>query len=209
MKLYRKLRSVLFSPLRRFISVVYRPNIIRIEDGGSNNKVILAGKVNGLSLKVIFRGSNNLVEIGSDCWFHDHYNKVFIAGDNNRVSIGDKTTFDKNVLLVACEGTSISIGEDCMFAADVTIRTSDQHPIYNNRGERLNFAKDIEIGDHVWLGAKTVIMKGVHIGSGSMVGFGSYVTKSLSSDSLAVGCPARVIKENIHWERTFKRYDGK
>ena len=51
----------------------------------------------------------------------------------------------------------------------------------------------IIIGDDVWLGAKSVVLKGVSIGHGAVVGAGSVVTRSLPSGAIAVGAPARVV----------------
>ena len=183
---------------------IYRPNPVKIKDNGSHNEIIICDNPTG-NITIIMNGSNNTVSIGSNCKFYGERNCIYISGDNNNVEIGTNTTFDQRVLLVACEGSRIAIGEDCMFAANVTIRTSDQHPIYDVDGNRLNPAKDIKIDKHVWLGANVVIMKGLQIGEGTMVGYGSMVTKSLPENCLAVGSPAHVIKENISWERTFKK----
>ena len=103
---------------------------------------------------------------------------------------------------MVAEATNIYIGEDCMFAAGVTIRTSDQHPIYR-QSRHINKAADITIKNHVWLGAKSVIMKGVEVGAGSIVGYGSIVTKKIPDNSVAVGNPAVAIKDDITWKRTF------
>lgn len=90
-----------------------------------------------------------------------------------------------------------------MFAAHVSIRTTDQHPIYNEDGSRTNNAKNITIGKHVWLGAHAAVMKGVSIGNGTVVGYGSLVTKSLPDSCIAIGSPAHSIKSGIKWLRTF------
>lgn len=173
-------------------------------DNGAHNILDVHGSVYGNELRIIFNGNHNHVIIEKDCCFY-RKSTIFIVGDNNKVFIGKNTTFDGNVLLVPDEGTSLIIGDDCQFAANVTIRTTDQHPIYDAEGRRVNPAKDINIGEHVWLGAHTVVMKGVTIGKGTVVGYGSIITKSLPDNCIAVGSSARVVKENIEWCRTFKK----
>ena len=115
------------------------------------------------------------------------------------MEIGDNVTFDQDVLIVAAEGTKVIIGADCIFAYHVHIRTSDQHCIFNENGERINPAKDIQIGNHVWLGRESVIMKGVRVGDGAIVGMGSMVTKDVPERCIVVGKPAKVIKTNVYW----------
>ena len=66
-------------------------------------------------------------------------------------------------------------------------------------GERLNDAKDVSIDDHVWLGNSVVINKGVHIKSGSMIGIGAIVTHDIPANVVAVGIPAKVVRQNISW----------
>lgn len=202
--MYLRLKSRIGGTFKRLISKMRSHGIIEVVDNGVNNRIILENKVDGRNLTIIFRGSNNEVHIGYGCKFYGEGNKIFIGDDNNRIFIGRETTFDQRVLLVACEETAIHIGRDCQFAAGVTIRTSDQHPIYDCVGKRINPAKDITIGDHVWLGANVVIMKNIQIGGGAMVGYGSMVTKSLPENCIAVGSPIKVIKEDIRWERTFR-----
>ena len=124
-----------------------------------------------------------------------------MQGDNNSVNISSNVTFDQNVLLVVCEGTRVDIGEDCIFANGVTIRTSDQHAIYNNDNMRINKAKNVKIGNHVWLGAHVIVMKGTEVGDGSVIGMNSMITKNIPINCIAVGTPAKPIKHNIHWNK--------
>ena len=58
----------------------------------------------------------------------------------------------------------------------------------------------IKIGDHVWIGVNSVILKGVNIGDGSVIGAGSVVTRDIPARCLAAGIPARVIRSNIEWK---------
>ena len=126
-----------------------------------------------------------------------------MEGNDIRITVGEKTTFTHHVHVNAQEnGSSITIGKDCMFSNNIIIRTSDSHPIYNSlTGERTNPAKNVVIEDHVWVAPKSTIMKGVTIGSGTIIGSDTLVTKDVPSTVLAVGHPAKVVKENIKWTR--------
>lgn len=86
-----------------------------------------------------------------------------------------------------------------MFSRNVKLMTSDGHDILRD-GKRINPAKSIYIGSHVWLADNVTILKGVSIGSGSIVGINSTVTHSFSDNSAAAGNPARVIADSITWQ---------
>nr|WP_281431861.1 hypothetical protein [Rhizobium setariae] len=68
-------------------------------------------------------------------------------------------------------------------------------------GERINPASDVEIGAHVWVGNRVLVMKGARIGSGSMIGAGAIVNADVPKNCIAAGQPARVIRESIMWDR--------
>lgn len=88
-----------------------------------------------------------------------------------------------------------------MLSNTIVIRTSDSHPIYNSSGERINPAKSIHIGNHVWIAPNSKIMKGVTIGNGCIIGSDTMVTKDLPDKVLAVGHPAKIVKTDIYWTR--------
>lgn len=58
----------------------------------------------------------------------------------------------------------------------------------------------VTIGNHVWIGCKSIILKGVNIGDGAIIAAGSVVTKDVPPFSLVAGSPAKLIKENVKWE---------
>jgi acetyltransferase-like isoleucine patch superfamily enzyme len=63
--------------------------------------------------------------------------------------------------------------------------------------KRINYARDINIGKHVWIGAYVNILKGVTIGDNSIIGIRSIVTKNIPQNCIALGVPAKVIRENV------------
>lgn len=97
---------------------------------------------------------------------------------------------------IVCEGT-IEIGEDCAIAPNVLIRSCDSHQIVGHESESV---KDIKIGNHVWIGQNAAILKGVTIGNGAIIGANSVVTKDIPAHCIAVGNPAKVIRENVEWK---------
>lgn len=190
------------SIIRLYRRVIGKFIRIRIKKSinGKGNRIFFDRSLTGGTLRIIISGNNNEIVVGPNCWFQG-VNTFFIVGDNNRIYIGQGVTFDGKVDFVLGEGTSVKIGDDCMFANNVLFRTSDQHAIYNADNERINRGGGILIDAHVWLGQKVTVMKNVTVGKGTMVGYGSIVTKSLPENCIAAGSPARVIKRGILWKR--------
>ena len=110
--------------------------------------------------------------------------------------------------LVAAKGGKITMG-DCGLA-DTTIYNTDYHPIYDFDGNIINQDRDVIIEDNVWVGRRTVILKGVTLGNGCILGFGSVVSRSIPPHCIAAGMPAKVVKENVVWaahdDSDYKKY---
>lgn len=108
-------------------------------------------------------------------------------------------------------GASIEIGDNVAIASDVSI-ISENHGMNPESvvpyKEQKPVVKPIKIGNNCWIGDKTVITAGVTIGDNCIIGAGSVVTKAIPSMSIAVGNPARVIKqynkEKHEWIRVGK-----
>jgi acetyltransferase-like isoleucine patch superfamily enzyme len=90
----------------------------------------------------------------------------------------------------------ISIGDGVYISESVLIRDSDDHKISDESPVTL----PIKIGNHVWIGAKATILKGVTIGDGAVIAAGAIVNKDVPAHTLVGGIPAKVIRTNIKWK---------
>lgn len=111
------------------------------------------------------------------------------VGRGARLVIGHGTYLNRNSVVVCHR--EVVIGRDCMISWDVAILDSDEHERAGIESE----ARPIHIGDRVWIGCRSIILKGVTIGEGAVIGAGSIVTRDVPAYSLAVGQPARVIRQ--------------
>ena len=80
---------------------------------------------------------------------------------------------------------------------DVIIRDSDNHCIKKTGYQK---TKPIYIGNHVWIGLRATVLKGVTIGDGAIVAAGAVVNKDVPPKTLVGGVPARIISKNVEWE---------
>ncbi|RHA44047.1 sugar O-acetyltransferase [Cellulomonas rhizosphaerae] len=100
-----------------------------------------------------------------------------------------------NFGLVLLDVAPIHIGEDCQIGPNVQLLTP-VHPVEPEpRRAKLEAAKPITIGNNVWLGGGVIVCPGVTIGDNTVVGAGAVVTKDLPANVVAVGNPARVVKQ--------------
>ena len=110
---------------------------------------------------------------------------------------GKNIKIGKNVFINACcrfqDQGGIEIGDGSLIGHNTTIATLN-HDF--NPAKRQNLTpSSVKIGKNVWIGSDCTILPGVTIGDGAIIGAGSVVTKSIPKNSIAVGNPARVIKE--------------
>lgn len=112
---------------------------------------------------------------------------------NSNLTIGDRVFFNRNTYLWCAK--SITIGSDTIVAPDVIIRDSDGH-FLDGRDKHA----PVIIGNHVWIGSRAIILKGVTIGDNAVIGANSVVTHDIPANCLAAGNPAKIIRENIKWQ---------
>lgn len=166
------------------------------------NKIFIGrnSMLNHVKIRIV--GKNNSIMIGEKCYIGRGCS-LWLEGNDISISIADRCTFTHDTQLCAQEDNSkIEIGNDCMFSHHINVRTSDSHLIYDTRtDERLNFPNNVVIGEHVWIAPESKIMKGCTIGSGAIIGSNTIVTKDVPPNSLAVGMPAKIVKNNVSWKR--------
>ena len=194
-------------------------SVTRIDDRGRGNQVEVADDAQG-ELEIAVHGNGNRIVIGRGCRFPKF--RIEIRGDDcvleigprcvlkgyfifrtnlARVTIGAATT-TMSQRLTMHEPGEIRVGEDCMFADEVSMDCSDMHSIIDvASGNRINPPADIVIGDHVWVGYGVYLMKGVRVGSHSVIGARSVVTNNVPAHCVAAGNPARVVRTGVTWDR--------
>ncbi len=111
--------------------------------------------------------------------------------------IGDHTFLGHNCAIIA--NKEVIIGNHCLIAGGVRIHDNDGHPTepeLRRLGEPApaRSVKPVRIGDNVWVGSGSIILKGVTIGMNSIIGAGSVVTENIPPNCIATGNPAKVIK---------------
>lgn len=191
-------------------------------DMGNGNFILMAADAKIQPLSVAFKGSGNTLIVGAGALLDKC--TITIDGSRTITTIGAKATLrsvrigtrDDNVQIAigskaAWRGGSLShsgfdnhviIGDDCMFAAGLIMRSTDGHGIFDrSTGKRLNESRAIIVHDHVWLGSGVRVSKGAVVGSGTVVGQLSLVTGRLDANCIYAGAPARKMRENIAWSR--------
>lgn len=190
----RYLKSLKLS--RKFSVVVYP----KVHVGISNSGTIVSEERLNLGKTWPLHGYlNSQLKIDSDANLTVSGQFDIMTGFLISVNEGANLTLGSGYMNFNCNiacFNKISIGNNVSIAENVTIRDSDNH--FMNR-PNYKISSPITIGNHVWIGTNATILKGVTIGEGSVIAAGAIVTKSIPSNCLAAGVPAKIIKRDICW----------
>lgn len=154
---------------------------------------LLIGKLNGLADGQTDERERVIGELlpnaGSGTWIQP----PFFCDYGSNLTLGDNVFFNFNCVVL--DVAPVRIGSRVLFGPAVQIYAAT-HPLRApDRRTGLEAGKAVEIGDDVWVGGGAVICPGVRIGSRSVIGAGSVVTKDVPDDVFAAGNPCRVLKK--------------
>lgn len=200
------------------VSRAARPIQIRVGNGG---RLRLAdGLVEpGCQINV---GGQGLVELGSGFTLGE--NSILSAASSSEVVFGERLLMSHDSIVDAANHVGIRVGTGCTFGwhlhlyAYAPIEISDDMMassyvyIESGAGHDLiidgqkRYPESMTIGKHVWVGLNSTILAGSHIGDGCMIGASSLVNRKFGERQLIAGNPARVIKEDIVWNRDYTAY---
>lgn len=111
--------------------------------------------------------------------------------------------FFANFNCVMLDVGKITIGENVMFAPNVSLYTAG-HPVHpDSRNSGYEYGIAITIGNNVWVGGDVVINPGINIGNNVVIGSGSVVTKNLPDNVIAAGNPCRIIRVVTEADRDY------
>ncbi|THD54362.1 acetyltransferase [Enterobacteriaceae bacterium ML5] len=188
------------------------------------NKVLKDGSVENVDsipgCSIVFKGNNNEITFHEDSRFNS---SMIVLLSDNKIKLGAASVF-RNMTLYSygssiqigdrfsCwglevraeeRGTSLLIGNDCMFSKGINIYPSDCHTIFDiETNECINKGGAVVIGDHVWCGINSFFTKNSKVGSDCIVGAGAFINKTFEENNvLLVGSPAKIVKSRVNWSR--------
>ena len=96
---------------------------------------------------------------------------------------------------------NITFGKDCLVGWDVLVMDTDEHPLYDMAGNRLNPNRPIVVGNHVWIGCKCVLLKGAEVPDNTVVAAGTLLKSAFEGEGQVIGGnPPAVLKREVRWE---------
>ena len=120
-------------------------------------------------------------------------NPPFYCDYGFHIEVGKNFFANYNCTII--DVAKVTIGDNCQMAPNVAIYTAG-HPVHPvSRNSMYEYGIEVSIGDNVWIGGNTVILPGVHIGSNTVIGAGSVVTKDIPEWVIAAGNPCKVIRQ--------------
>lgn len=190
-----KLRRIIFTkqtPYKKLL--IYRPTSTSIARSAQIS--IVRGLHINMPWDFYWHNERGFLKIGENAEifcndFAVHYGCHISVGPEAKLIM--ESGYMNNSCWLNC-AKSISIGENVSIGNEVIIRDNDAHSIEGRQS-----AAPIVIGNHVWIGARAIILKGVTIGDGAVIAAGAVVTHDVPAYTLVGGVPAKVIREGVEW----------
>ena len=176
---------------------------------GQNNHIEVGDSEIDSQLSLVIFGNNNTIKIGDVIGVKNSHIRIGVRestlANNCNIQIGNNFSSESDFrILMYNHSSSLKIGDDCMISNNVTIRLGERpHLIFDNiTGEYLDLEGNVNIGNTVWVSEGCYITKKVSISDGSIVGANSVVTRKFDKNNVVIaGNPAKIVKENVKWER--------
>jgi len=141
----------------------------------------------GNEAMITFRGSATFAE------------GVSLRVDHGDIEFGANFSTNKNCVF-NCE-RRMTFGENVLLGWNINVRDTDGHQVYID-GDARQRQKDVIIGDHVWIGSYSDILKGTVIGKDSVIAWRSLVLKPFPEDNVLLGgSPAKVLSQGVNWKK--------
>jgi len=197
--LFRALRKFSMSIENNFCSIIsliiLNGNSVKFEKGLKSNGIpkVDVWKYGSMTIGTSFKMNNgknhNMIGRQQPCYFIVRNGAKLLIGNNVGIS----------ATAIVCSDT-ITIGNDVKIGGNTVIYDTDFHSL--EAESRLNIEKDqantfsapVHIGNNVFIGAHSTILKGVTIGDYSIIGAGSVISKSIPSKEIWAGNPAKFIR---------------
>lgn len=143
------------------------------------------------------RGTRSSLRVGDGAKITLNGNQKLFSGHQIDIGPGASLCFGGGYInhdaKISCYH-SITIGRGTIIGEDVVIMDTDHHNLLGGADPM-----GISIGDHVWIGARAVILKNTKLGNGAVVAAGAVVSGEFPPGCLVAGVPARIIRQNVEW----------
>lgn len=113
--------------------------------------------------------------------------------------LGDRFSISGRSTIIC--NKDISFGDNVLLSWDVLIMDTDLHKIQNSEGDIINQDKAIIIGDNVWIGCRSTILKGSYVSSNTVIAANSLISGKLEKEGCAYSSNHSILKEGISWNR--------
>lgn len=152
------------------------------------------------------RYSNTTWEVNGDIVFEGEAcigrGTKLSVGKNATLTLGKDLTISGDTELYCHHG--MSIGEDCTISWGCLLMDTDFHPIFDNvTNVVINGASPLILGQHVWIGCRAVVLKGVSIPANTIVAADSLISHSHNEENCVIGGrgnSVQVLRRNVRWE---------
>lgn len=127
--------------------------------------------------------------------FIGHGSKISVRG---HLELGDKFNITAESTIVCAK--EIRFGDNCLLSWDVLVMDTDEHPIFNKEGKRINEDRPIMVGNHVWIGCKCLLLKGAELPDNTILAAGTQLRTAFQGEEQIIGGnPPSILKREIRW----------